>query len=287
MGTYEGWSSKQDESIPVISPRIVPFLTKYKKANDDSDDDIEEDYDDNILPEPGMTEVYAVPRPWKCPSSAYIHCMNLFGNLGGFACILKLITEAEMVTDSSEKDKEGLDVSMMGMLAQCITLPHAVFHRKFIKENGVKIAEAVKERLLKASDKSLRDIRKQQIDSILNSVDNICGRFMEKPARKKNHEQLKLQLALKSIASEYIEPRINAMKDLNVLIKNNTMYNVNKNFSSEFLIEWILQNGLLDIIWDPRKTHLQLVQRSNDIFRLLAREKKLDETITKKVMDLV
>jgi hypothetical protein len=43
----------------------------------------------------------------------------------------------------------------------------------------------------------------------------------------------------------------------------------------------------LDIIWDPRKTHLQLVQRSSDIFRLLAKEKKLDETILKKVMGLV
>jgi hypothetical protein len=77
------------------------------------------------------------------------------------------------------------------------------------------------------------------------------------------------------------------MKDLNILIKNNTMYNINKNFSSEFLIDWIVTNGLLDIIWDPRKTHLQLVQRSNDIFRLLAKEKKLDENIAKKVMILV
>lgn len=77
------------------------------------------------------------------------------------------------------------------------------------------------------------------------------------------------------------------MKDLNILIKNNTMYNVNKNFSSEFLIEWITDNGLLDIIWDPKKTHLQLVQRSNDIFRLLSKEKKLDENILKKVMLLV
>ena len=117
MGTYEGWSSKQDELIPLISPRITHFMTKSKKDFGDSDDEIEEDHDDNILPEEGMTEVYAVPRPWKCPSSAYIHCMNLFGNLGGFATIIKLLTEAEMV-DNSEKDKDGgLDVSMMGMLA--------------------------------------------------------------------------------------------------------------------------------------------------------------------------
>jgi hypothetical protein len=111
-------------------------MTKYKKEFGDSDDEIEEDHDDNILPEEGMDTVFAVPRPWKCSSSAYIHCMNLFGNLGGFDTILKLLTEAEMV-DDSEKDKEGLDVAMMGMLAQCITLPYVVFHKKFIKDNGV------------------------------------------------------------------------------------------------------------------------------------------------------
>jgi hypothetical protein len=144
-------------------------MTKYKKDVGDSDDEIEEDHDDNILPEEGMNTVFAVPRPWKCSSSAYIHCMNLFGNLGGFATIMKVITEALMATDG-DKDKESeeksksagsIDVSMMGMLAQCITLPYVVYHKKFIKENGAGIFEAVKERLLNASDKSLRDIRKQ------------------------------------------------------------------------------------------------------------------------------
>lgn len=191
MGTFDGWSSKQDEQIPIFSPRIAPFMTKFRKDFGESDDEIEEDHDDNILPEVGMKEVYAVPRAWKSQSSAYIHCMNLFGNLGGFDIVLKLLTEAEMI-DPTDKDKEGLDISMFGIFASCVTLPHAVFHKKFISEHGKSIAEAVKQRLLKASDKSLRDIRKQQIDSILASVDNICGRFMEKKARKKDFEQLKL-----------------------------------------------------------------------------------------------
>jgi hypothetical protein len=117
--------------------------------------------------------------------------MNLFGNLGGFETINKILTEAKMV-DDIEKEKDGVDISMMGMLAQCITLPYVVFHRKFVKENGLVIYEAVKERLLKASDKSMRDVRKQQVDSILSSVDNLCGRFMEKVNRKKAAEELKL-----------------------------------------------------------------------------------------------
>ena len=68
---------------------------------------------------------------------------------------------------------------------------------------------------------------------------------MGKDDRKKESELLKLTLSLKSIGSNYLEPRINGMKDLNMLIKNNTMYHISKTFTTEFLIQWITDNGLL------------------------------------------
>jgi hypothetical protein len=39
------------------------------------------------------------------------------------------------------------------------------------------------------------------------------------------------------------------------------------------------ENDVFNIIWDPRRTHLQLVQRSTEVFRLLAKEKQLSEEI--------
>jgi hypothetical protein len=75
--------------------------------------------------------------------------------------------------------------------------------------------------------------------------------------------------------SNYLERRINGIKDLNTLIKNNTLYKTSTTFTTEFLLEWMKENGVFSVIWDPRKTHLQLVQRSSDIFRLLAKEKQL------------
>ena len=38
----------------------------------------------------------------------------------------------------------------------------------------------------------------------------------------------------------------------------------------ENLIEWMSEHGVFDILWDTKKTHLQLVQRSGDIFKVLA-----------------
>lgn len=62
-------------------------------------------------------------------------------------------------------------------------------------------------------------------------------------------------MALKSVGSDYLEQRINGIRDLNQLIKNNTLFNTSKTFTTEFLIDWIKKN-VLDIIWDQRKTHL-------------------------------
>jgi hypothetical protein len=48
-------------------------------------------------------------------------------------------------------------------------------------------------------------------------------------------------------------------------------------FTKEFLLDWLKKNGVLDVIWTPEKTHLELVNRSGDIFKLLAEEKQLNE----------
>ena len=51
----------------------------------------------------------------------------------------------------------------------------------------------------------------------------------------------------------------------------------NKQFDAEFLVKWMTDNKVFDIIWTARRTHAQLVERSNDIWRLLLKEKLLTE----------
>jgi hypothetical protein len=178
--------------------------------------------------------------------------MNLFGNLGGFDEILEVLQNSEMV----DKPDEGkLDIACMGILSQCVSLPAVVYPKNFIAKNGKTIVECSRRRLLSADAKSLREVRKQQIDAILGSADNIARRFMGKAERERESESLKLEMALKCIGSEYLEQRINGIRDLSMLIKNNTFYGTSKTFTTEYLVEWIKDN-VIGIIWDARKTHV-------------------------------
>jgi predicted CopG family antitoxin len=57
--------------------------------------------------------------------------------------------------------------------------------------------------------------------------------------------------------------------------------NSNKTFTSEFLLDWMIKNDVFGAIWDYKRTHLQLVQRSDEIFKLLLKENKLTEDLMK------
>ena len=176
-GKYDGWSSVQDEDIPIFSPRLAAFGTRHLKYVK-NDDQIDEDLDDYVKPAEGQNEVYAVPRIRQCTSKVYIDCINLFGNEGCFDLILDLLNNSSMV--ESCDDATALDVSAMGLLSKCITLPHTVFHKNFIAKHGASIAKQVRERLLTASDKSLREVKSADINQLLMSVESICKRFMDK-----------------------------------------------------------------------------------------------------------
>ena len=124
------------------------------------------------------------------------------------------------------------------------------------------------------------------MDAIIKSVDQISKRFFTKEEREKQAEVLKLELANKCLKSTYLERRIQGIRDLNQVIKNNTLYMSSKTFTTEFLIDWMTSNEVFKTIWDNRKTHQQLVQRSGDIFKLLLKEERLDDSLLKLIWSL-
>ena len=50
-----------------------------------------------------------------------------------------------------------------------------------------------------------------------------------------------------------------------------------KAFDTQFLIQWMRENQVFEILFDPKKTHLQLVQRTTDILKMLANENDLKD----------
>jgi hypothetical protein len=92
-GTYEGWSERFDDWVPVFSPRIIPWgsnpqAQKVQEENDENDDLFEATEESPV--------VYAVPRLNNCMSSLFVRLINVFGNLDGFKMIMDLL--------ESEKD---------------------------------------------------------------------------------------------------------------------------------------------------------------------------------------
>ena len=79
-GTYEGWSDRFDEWIPLYSPRLMPYEAHSGKNRYVEEIELDEDNDEQLQPEPGFTRVYVVPRNFKCTSGKFLHFMNYFGN---------------------------------------------------------------------------------------------------------------------------------------------------------------------------------------------------------------
>jgi len=196
-----------------------------------------------IKPEEGHSRVWAVPRPKKCSSKEYIRHINYFCHQGGLDLILDIISKTE-ITDQTD----GYNLCVMAILLSLISLPAQIFHNSVISEYGPKLIESSKERLLASPDKALRDVRREHIEAILKAVDNLNKRIVDRSEREKQSEFLKLEVALLCLNSSYMERRIQGIRDLNQIIRNNRIYA--GRFPGKILVEWMKTHGVFDILFD-------------------------------------
>ena len=122
------------------------------------DEDYDEDMDEVVTPSEGHDRVYCVPRIGNCLSKRFLYMLNCFGNSGGFAAILDTFANA--------KPDDKLTLTMMLYMVRMISMPIKLFHKDWINEFGVPIAEAIMNQLLNATDKVLRDITHENINQL-------------------------------------------------------------------------------------------------------------------------
>jgi hypothetical protein len=103
-------------------------------------------------------------------------------------------------------------------------------------------------------------------------------RIFNKEEREKETETLKLEICHHCLKSSFFDRRIQGIKDLNQIIKNNRMSSF-KSISNSGLIKWLNENDIFSIIFDPKKTHLEIVRRSNEILKLLLSEDALSPSL--------
>ena len=96
----------------------------------------------------------------------------------------------------------------MSNLVQCIATPTLIYHKEFASEYLPKFVQICKNRLKDAPEKSLRDVRREKIESIIKSIDIMNRRLLSKELREKETEILKLEVALICLKSSFLERRI-------------------------------------------------------------------------------
>jgi ubiquitin carboxyl-terminal hydrolase 34 len=164
-------------------------------------------------------------------------------------------TLSSQTETTTEEEGTSMDLNILANLIHCVSYPYLVYHKDFIQEYGPEFVKLCIKKLRDAPEKSLRDVRREKIESIIKSIDNFQRRLISKEEREKQTEILKLEVSLMCLKSGFLERRIQGIRDLNQIIKNNRMFS-SKNFTSTFLVQWMQDNGVFTILFDTKKTHL-------------------------------
>jgi hypothetical protein len=265
--SYEGWSSRFDEWVPLCSAKVAKLYTHAKPKGGRGtrlyeDTVIDDSTDPQLKPEDPM--IYAVTRPSKCKSYLLVQCINLFGELGGFDKILEIMTN---------KDKP-IDLELLAKYMECLGRVYPMYHRDFIAKYAKDIKEAVQNAILNAPEASIRNIRKEKIEMIVGRLNDLLKRVSNYEERQKTIDYLNLDITLMCLKSNFLERRIHGIKSLAELLKNIKFASSNK-ISKESMVEWLDKNNILKLIFDPKNYHVQIIQRSKEILKFLISEDRL------------
>jgi hypothetical protein len=128
-GAYDGFGARFDEKIPLYSPKITGYRTMSTKDKADLDGELDETLDDHISPIDGCSRAWAVPRPRKCTSRAYLTNLSKFCEAGGLETVLGAIRDNEC-GDSEEE----FNLTILACLIHCVSLPALVYHKSVIAD---------------------------------------------------------------------------------------------------------------------------------------------------------
>ena len=199
--------------------------------------------------------------------------INLFAHNGGLDTILNVIESAE-ISEKEEKRVGGFNLRVLAILLSTFSLPSAVYHNDVIAEYGPKLIEASKKRILSAPDIALREATRETLEAVIAGIDRLQRRLVPRAERERQVAALRRSVALLCLNSSYLERRIYGIRELTQLIKTARAQPVAH--SGKELVDWMRAEGVFDVLFDRRKTHAQLVQRCDEVLKLLLHEDMLD-----------
>jgi hypothetical protein len=266
---YEGWSTRFDEWVPLWSPKVAKLYTHAKPKTGRGTKMYEETViDDSSDPQikEGEPMIYSVIRPSKCKSYLLVQCLNLFGELGGYDKLLAKMTDKE----------NPIDLDLLGHYMECLGRVFPMYHRDFISKFAFDIKDAVQNSILNAPEASIRNVRKEKIEQIVGRLGDMLKRVYNYDERERTLERLNLDITLMCLKSNFLERRIHGIKSLGEFLKG-LKYSRGSKMTGDDMFEWLEKNKILELIFDLKDYHVQIIQRSKEILRFLIVEDKLSE----------
>jgi len=266
---YDGWSNKFDETLPLCSAKVAKLYTytkpKGSKSGTKSYEDFFVDDSNDLQVKEGEEMVYAVTRPRKSKSYLLIECLNLFGKLGGYDQMLEKMSDT----------KEPISFELLSHYMECLGKVFPFYHRDFVAKFASDVKDAVHHAILNAPEASIRNVRKERIESIVTRLNDLLKRIMSYSNRDQEIESLNMDIILMCLKSGFLERRIQGIKSLAETLKN--LKYSKSSIGSDFMLDWFQKHQILELIFDPKNYHVQIIQRSKEILRFLIIEDKLTE----------
>ena len=128
------------------------------------------------------------------------------------------------------------------------------------------------------TNEELRDLRKDFLERIINSIENFLKRYKTAQEIAEIVETFQLKMALRRLKCATIERRVNGVQyiaDICSRTRRHTGFGYTTRFiTPSFLMKWIEDNELLKLLFG-NQSHPQLMKNSVDILKFISTESKL------------
>lgn len=279
---YVGWSNKYDIWLPVVSPQIQKMKTVsrcYKAAGRST-----MIYDDHSLSD--STDVLhnsPAVRHWVVSRANHfqnIKCItdfvNEFGQRDGFETILRLIT-----------GEQTINLKHASYLFEFLAKTMPLWHRQFAVDYIPRFRVAF-EKYFSSMAITVK-FHRDAFSSSIKSLTTILKRYYPSSPSSTTpkevddnypliQQNVSFLASITLLQSDKLEQRVAAMNQINEVLKG-TRYSTygRKGLTDKDILDRLLKNNVLSAIFGGAESHVQLVQRGEEVIRFLIDAKAFNE----------
>lgn len=264
-GCFRGWSDRFDEWLCSRSPRLAPYNTNARlwpipPIQFIEEKEIEDSNDYTII----TPKAFFLTRPPKYRSRILVSNLNRLASAGVIESALKLLETTQ-------------SYDIFATILEFLSKISPFYHKTFANEVVQRTTAAFSKFLLESQDIQLRTFNKEKIDKLCSAFEGLLKRKMTIQEKDLFLDSFKFDFALKLMASQLLDKRIQGIKALGDVIRNARFYPSMRLLKANFIADKLIQRDTLANIFGTQSHH-ELTQRSTEIIRLLATENLLNTT---------